>query len=373
MTDKVAFPLAGDSAGLSRKETPQLLSPPGVQLESVEIAAHDPQPWNECLQALGFLPGTRLFDGAVRSRISYRGTAIVAVSEVTGTGGGILSSAAEHLSSHGEGVTEVQLRVPDVPSARMRALAAGAEPLSGVTTRRVDDEDTGIIELARVGGAGVRHRLLSAAGAAATPAPAGQQGESIDYMVLATADLTPAARLYSRAFGLDLLCVHKIQAGEETIGTILLGGPGWALAIVAQEPPGAPGMVSAFLQAHGGAGIGHVAFRVADIVQAVSQATAAGVDFLPIPAVHHDSAADRLGYAPPNLAALRRWRIAVGRDGDGRVTYHAMTGPVSPRSPVTFGLVQRPAGTLEISRDAVTALAAARAADANGRGRTNGC
>ena len=98
-----------------------------------------------------------------------------------------------------------------------------------------------------------------------------------------------------------------------------------------------------------------------DILATVRQATASGVEFLPIPAAHFDSAPASLGYTPPNLEELQRGHVAVGRDGDGEVTYHAMTGPVSPRSQLSLGLVQRTAGTPEISREAVTALAAARA------------
>lgn len=242
----------------------------------------------------------------------------------------------------------------------MRATAAGAKGLSGLI-RRVEEDSSGMIEAARVGGVGVQHWLLSATGPVAE-IPARQQEASIDYMVLAVdgADLNSTAQFYIRAFGMDLLCAQQVQAGEERMRSVALSGTGWTLVIVAQEPAGAPGIVSTFLRAHG-AGIGHIAFRVPDILATVRQATASGVEFLPIPAAHFDSAPASLGYTPPNLEELQRGHVAVGRDGDGEVTYHAMTGPVSPRSQLSLGLVQRTAGTPEISREAVTALAAARA------------
>jgi 4-hydroxyphenylpyruvate dioxygenase-like putative hemolysin len=327
----------------------------GTQVSLVEIAAHDARPWKECLGALGFLPGARSSDIGISSTCLYRGSAVVMVSEVTGPAEGALSPAAEYLSRCEDGVAGVRLAVPDVPQARMRAVAAGAKALGGVM-RRVEEHSDGMFELARVDRAGVQYWLLPAGVVQA------QQEVSVDYMVFAVdgGDLASASRFYIRTFEMDLLGEQQIRAGEETIRSAMLGGSGWAMAIVAQEPSGAPGIVSAFLQARGGAGVCHVAFRVPDILETVSQATAAGVEFLPVPAAHYDSAPTRLGYVPPGLGELRRWRVAVGRDGDGRVTYQATTGLVGPRSHVTLGLVQRPAGPAEIGQEAVAALAAAR-------------
>lgn len=334
-----------------------------AQVILIEIAAHDARPWNQYLTALGFAPGARFSDSGISGSYCCRDLACVKISEVTGPAAGALSPAAEHLSRHGEGVAEVRLGVPDVAQARMRATAAGAKGLSGLI-RRVEEDSSGMIEAARVGGVGVQHWLLNVAGPVAE-IPARQQEASIDYMVLAVdgADLSSTARFYIRAFGMDLLCAQHVQAGEERMRWVALSGAGWTLVIVAQEPAGAPGIVSTFLRAHG-AGIGHIAFRVTDILATVRQAAAGGVEFLHIPAAHFDSASASLGYTPPNLEELQRGHVAVGRDGDGDggVSYHAMTGPVSPRSQLSLGLVQRTAGTPEISREAVTALAAARAA-----------
>ena len=347
----------------------------GTQVSLVEIAARDTRPWADCLAALGFLPGSRTFDTGISSRCLYRGSAVVKVSEVTGPAAGsaegAVSPAAEYLSRYEDGVAGVRLAVPDVPQARMRAAAAGATAQGGVM-RRVEDGGAGSFEAARVSGVGVQHLLLSAAGSVArTPRP--RQEVSVDYMVLAVdgAGLTSAVRFYVQAFEMDQLGEQQIRVGGETIRSVILGGSGWALAIVAQQPSGAPGLVSAFLQAHRGAGICHVAFRVPDILEAVRQATAGGVEFLPVPAAYYDSAAARSGYSPPGLGDMRRWHVAVGRDGTGRVTYQATIALVSPRSHVTLGLAQRPDGPPEIGQEAVTALAAARAADVIAKAGSN--
>ena len=117
----------------------------------------------------------------------------------------------------------------------MRATAAGAKGLSGLI-RRVEEDSSGMIEAARVGGVGVQHWLLSATGPVAE-IPARQQEASIDYMVLAVdgADLNSTAQFYIRAFGMDLLCAQQVQAGEERMRSVALSGTGWTLVIVAQD------------------------------------------------------------------------------------------------------------------------------------------
>ena len=337
-------------------------TPPGLDVALVVIAAHDPGPWEKCLTGLGFLPGARLDSpgpaGGPRevSRIFERGAARMLLSERTSPGGQDV-------------ITEVRFRVPNVTRALGHAIKAGAQLLSE-PLRFVHPDNSGTVESADVSGVGVKHCLFAATGSADRPVPADQRDVSVAYIVLAVgaADLDRTAWFYIRAYGMDLLCQSRIQAGDETFRSILLGGDGWALAVVAQHPAGAPGLLSGFLAANGRPGIIHIAIRVPDLLTAASQAAERGVELLAVAPSHYDSARGRLGYVPLNLAELRRRHIAVGLDGDGRVTCHATTGPVSPRSLVSFGLAQYPAGPLELSHEAVSAVAGARVAATADRG-----
>lgn len=328
-----------------------MAEPLGAKIQLVEIAAPDTGPWQACLSALGMYPG--LSGSGVGGMIFQQGRARVLVDTPP-------AAADAPAAARRDGVINVWLAVPDLMRAWTTATAAGAAPLS--PPRPVlHGEFTGWAEDAAVAGIGTGHQLVSWPASMTRPDLADPDEVSIDYMVLAADDVDSAARFYARAFGMDLLCARTLPAGAGQIRAVVLGGTGWALAVVAQEPPGGPGPVSQFLAAAGGPGIAHIALRVPDILSAVSRAAAAGVEFLPVPAAHYDSARARLGYVPPNLADLQRLHIAIGRDGDRRVTYHAITGPVTPSSQVSLGLVQRPAGTLELSGDAAAALAAARA------------
>ena len=349
-----------------------------AELQLIEIAARDAQPWTACLTALGFHPGSRILGvpspgqewdrGNHWGRVFTSGTARILVTEAVGTSERPRNLAAEYFSRHGDGVARITLRVPDVPQAQRRATGAGAEAIPG-QMRQADPDGNAMVESAFVGAAGVTCQLFAAPELRSGSPPTARGQMSIDYMVLAVerAELNAAARLYSQAFGMDLMYAKQLRAGDEQMRSMALGGGGWALIIVAQEPAAAPGVISAFLRTHGGPGIMHVAFRVPDIVTAVSQATARGAEFLPVPHEHYDSAPGNLGYEPPNLDALRRCRIAVGQDRDGGVTYQAATCPVSLGSRFNFGLVQRPVGTLELSSDTSAAMVAASAAAAVGR------
>jgi 4-hydroxyphenylpyruvate dioxygenase len=329
---------------------------PGIQV--IEIAARDAAPWATYLIALGFRRGAKISSRTRGSgSIFERDAARILISEVAAED--TRTPAAEHVSRHGDGVALVTLRVPDVLRAWIRATGAGAEALSG-WRHAVTNDGLAMVEDALLGAAGVNYLLFASPG----QTPGSRREAAIDHIVLAVdgADLGSAAWLHSRAFGLEFLAAQKIRMENETLRSVMLGGDGWGLVIAAQEPPGSAGLMSAFLHANSGPGIRHVAFRVPDIVATVSTAAARGAGFLPIPDAHYDSAARRLGYQPANLDELRRGRIALGRDTDGRMVYQATTGPVSPESQVSFGLVQRPAGTLEPSSEVAAAIVAAQAA-----------
>ena len=349
-------------------------TPDGAEIQFIEIAACDTRPWEACLTALGFDPGSRIWGvpgqnwgrGNHRGRIFTCGGVRVLVTQAVGTSEVPRNLAAEYHSGHGDGAARVSLRVLDVPLAQRRAIAAGASAVTG-QMRHAAPDGNAMVESAHVDVAGVTWQLFAAPGRPAlgrTPAEAGQM--SVDHLVLAVdrADLDSTARLYSQALAMQPLYAEHLRAGDEQMRLVALDGHGWALIIAAQEPAAAPGVISAFLRAHGGSGIMHVAFRVPDIVTAVSQATARGAKFVPVPAAHYDSASDDLGYTPPNLDKLRRYRIAVGRDTDGAVTCQAAIGPVSAGSEFTFGLIQRPAGSLAASTHTAAALVQARAAAA---------
>lgn len=328
----------------------------GLGIALVVIAAHDPDPWETCLTGLDLRPGPGFSQPGpaggphVRGRLFEHGLARVLLEERAVPGGQ-------------DSLTEVRFWVPEVMPARERAIAAGAQALSE-PRRFVAPDDSGAFEEAALGGVGINHCLLAATGSVDRPMPAAGRDVSVGYLVLAVdgPDLGQAARFYIRAYGMELLCQGRIQAGGQAFRSILLAGGGWALAIAAQDPAGAPGLLSQFLAANDGPGIMHVAIRVPDILAAAGRADERDVELLPIPAEYYESVPDQLGYVPPNLAELKRRHIAVGLDLDGRVTYHATTGPVSQRSRVSFGLTQCPPAPPGLSHGAVSAVAAARVA-----------
>lgn len=321
---------------------------PDSEVQYVEKVVHDARPLTGYLQALGFVPVAQ-FQGSTKSRAFERGAARILVSEVADSVKGHLDPAIEAGSLQGDSSVKVALRVPDVPRALMLATEGGAQVLSG-TRAYSDHAGTEMAQLANVSGAGVRYQLFAAPGPTPGQTPGLQREMSIDCMVI-------AVQFYHRALGLELLWAKQIRAEGEQIRAAGPGGRGWAVAIITQEPAGAQGLVSAFLSANGGPGIAHLALRVPDVLAAVTEATARGLEFLPIPGAYYPPA-----QGSPGLADLRRRRVAAGRNEAGEVIYEATTGPVSPACQVSFGLVQRPEGDPVFCSETAVALTAARAA-----------
>jgi len=135
----------------------------GLEVALVVMAAHNPGPWEKCLTGLdlrrgpGFAARGPAGGRYEHSRIFERGMARLLLSERTGPGGQ-------------DSITEVRFWVPDIMSARERAIAAGAEALSelrrGCRTRYGPDAG-GMFEEAALGGMGIKHALLAATGSVA--------------------------------------------------------------------------------------------------------------------------------------------------------------------------------------------------------------
>jgi methylmalonyl-CoA epimerase len=92
-----------------------------------------------------------------------------------------------------------------------------------------------------------------------------------DHLGIAVRDIAEAARLYSRAFGLQV--TERYDLPGEGVRIAFL--PSGAIDLELLEPIGPSGSVAKFLVTRG-PGLHHIAFRVSDIEEAIAQATAAG-------------------------------------------------------------------------------------------------
>ena len=93
-----------------------------------------------------------------------------------------------------------------------------------------------------------------------------------------------------------------------------------------------------FIQDYFGAGVQHVAFSTANIVQTVRAMREAGVELLPIPANYYDDLAARFGLVPREVQTLQEHGILYDEDTEGRY-WQVYTSVVAGR--FFFEIVQR--------------------------------
>ena len=80
-----------------------------------------------------------------------------------------------------------------------------------------------------------------------------------------------------------------------------------------------PGQIDEFLQAHGGAGVQHLALRTDDIAGAVRTMSGRGVEFLTAPPDYFASLQRRLGSLAIPVAELQELNILADRDRWGQM------------------------------------------------------
>jgi len=99
--------------------------------------------------------------------------------------------------------------------------------------------------------------------------------------------------------------------------------------------------IDEYLEFYGGPGVQHVALATSDILRAVDEMSARGVEFLQTPASYYDAElADRVGQVRAPMEELRSRGILVDRDEDGYLL-QIFTKPVQDRPTVFFELIER--------------------------------
>jgi 4-hydroxyphenylpyruvate dioxygenase len=104
--------------------------------------------------------------------------------------------------------------------------------------------------------------------------------------------------------------------------------------------------IDEYLDFYGGPGVQHVALTVDDIVLAVDEMKAQGVEFLATPASYYDDPAlrARIGQVRVDVEELKARGILVDRDEDGYLL-QIFTRPVQDRPTVFFELIERHGAT----------------------------
>jgi 4-hydroxyphenylpyruvate dioxygenase len=98
--------------------------------------------------------------------------------------------------------------------------------------------------------------------------------------------------------------------------------------------------IDEYLEAYGSPGVQHIALATNDIVRAVREMKARGVEFLETPDSYYEELGSWVGDTRVPLQELQELRILADRDEDGYLL-QIFTKPVQDRPTVFFELIER--------------------------------
>lgn len=257
---------------------------------------------------------------------------------------------AAYVMRHGDGVADIALRVSDAAAAFAESVRRGAPPVreptrrAGVTTATIlgfGDVVHTFVERA----AGADERLLPGLRPSTGEWPVPDPGlADVDHLAvcLEPGQLEPTVERYRDTFDFTSIFTEHVRVGAQAMNSHVIQSRSGAVTLTLLEPDltREPGQIDEFLKNHGGAGVQHVAFRAEDIVRAVSQIRAHGVEFLSTPDAYYRLLEQRLAPSRHTIAELRGLRVLVDEDPYGQL-FQIFARSVHPRRTLFTELIER--------------------------------
>ncbi|GAB7030450.1 4-hydroxyphenylpyruvate dioxygenase [Streptomyces sp. NPDC021749] len=266
---------------------------------------------------------------------------------------------ARYVARHGDGVANVALRTGDAEGAFRRAVEHGAEVVAEPAEVEYEDGSAAVSAAVRAFGDTVHtfvqygaegqlpHPWLrrTDADAGVQAAAAGEpQLHSLDHFAvcLPAGELARTVAFYEKGLGFDEAFEEFIEVGDQAMESKVVRSPSGAVTFTFLEPDvrRKPGQIDTFLDAHGGAGVQHLAFGTSDIAAAVPHIAAQGVEFLHTPATYYDAVEGRVGSLGGDLEVLRDLCVLADRD-DWGLLYQIFTRSPHARGTFFLELIER--------------------------------
>ncbi|QKW22907.1 VOC family protein [Kitasatospora sp. NA04385] len=235
---------------------------------------------------------------------------------------------------HGDGVAVIALRHTDAVAAAAaaeRALNAGGGCLDGAgTVSGFGDlalRFVGADDLLPAGEPPVEGTLLSLDHVAIV-VPGGQLAPSVDWAV--------------HGLGFREIFREYVEVGDQAMDSRVVQSPCGTITFTLLEPDTsrASGQIDGFLEAHGGAGVQHLAYATGSITAAVRELAARGVAFLSTPGAYYEALESRLGPTAIPVTELRDTGVLVDRDHGGEL-FQIFARSTHPRRTFFLELVER--------------------------------
>jgi 4-hydroxyphenylpyruvate dioxygenase len=263
-----------------------------------------------------------------------------------------------HVARHGDGVTDVALRVPDAARAYALATSRGAR---GLVEPHVETDDHGTVVLAAIAAYGeTRHTLVERTaysgahlpgfvprGAIVEPGP--MLFDGIDHVVgnVELGHMDEWVAFYQRVMGFTNMAEFvgdDIATSYSALMSKVVADGSRRVKFPLNEPALARkrSQIDEYLDFYGGPGVQHIALTTPDILTTVDVMRARGIEFLDTPDSYYEDAAlrERIGHVRVPVEELQARRILVDRDEEGYLL-QIFTRPVQDRPTVFFELIER--------------------------------
>ncbi|HEU5332519.1 MAG TPA: 4-hydroxyphenylpyruvate dioxygenase [Actinocrinis sp.] len=273
----------------------------------------------ELCDGFGFAEAGRSY-GSVRLR---QGDITIVLTEATPG-----HPAEQYVRRHGDGVAVIALGCDDADDAYARAVGCGAQVLSAADRTVSGFGDVALRFVEQAPSAGATGEFAQTLDHAAMCIPAGELKETV--------------RFCEQALGFQQTFAEYISVGAQGMDSIVVQGPFGGVTFTLLEPDTSrsPGQIDAFLEAHGGAGVQHLALRTDDIAHSVRSLAARGVGFLRTPGAYYDLLGQRLGHTGIPVETLRELAILVDQDHGGQL-FQIFSRSTHPRHTFFLELIER--------------------------------
>jgi 4-hydroxyphenylpyruvate dioxygenase len=267
---------------------------------------------------------------------------------------------SKRLISHGDGVQDIALEVPDVTSAYEGATSRGA---TGVTPPTLLEDEFGVYEYASIRTYGDtthtfvnrdRYRGIFAPGY--KPLDPERYGprhlrevglKAIDHIVgnVELGKMDEWVHYYERVMGFSQL-VHFDDKDISTeysalMSKVVQSGHG-RIKFPINEPAHGKrrSQIEEYLDFYGGPGVQHIAMATGDIIETVRAMRHNDVSFLRVPQSYYEALPARVGKISEDMKELAELGILVDRDDEGYLL-QIFTKPVADRPTLFFEVIER--------------------------------
>lgn len=264
------------------------------------------------------------------------------------------ADAARKILRHGDGVYDIAFRVDDAEKVYGAAVERGAPSVHEPIELR---DGQGTMKKAAIQTYGdTIHSLLERRNYDGPLLPGFKPVEkkggrqflgAIDHIVGNVEDgkMDSWAGFYSSVFGFDNFITFDdkdISTEYSALRSKVMASENKRIKFPINEP--APGkrksQIQEYIEFNRGAGVQHVALLTGDIISAISDLRARGVEFLDVPDAYYENLGARVGEIKEDMEELRRLRILIDRDEDGYLL-QLFTKPVEDRPTLFFEVIQR--------------------------------